>query len=93
MNFVSLFSMINNVDNIEERKMLREMLDLGDIDPVKEEEALPADQHCPSCEAPAQSEVRAVLAFFSSRTESQEAKSLSSQDHSWLIIKLAGYHG
>ena len=37
MNFVSLFSMINNIDNIEERKMLREMLDLGDIDPVKEE--------------------------------------------------------
>ena len=89
MNFVSLFSMINNIDNIEERKMLREMLDLGDIDPVKaEEKALPADQHCPSCEAPALSEVRAVLAFFFSRTESQEAKSLSSQEHSWLIIKL-----
>ena len=46
MNFVSLFSMINNVDNIEERKMLREISDLGDIDPVKEEEALPGDQHC-----------------------------------------------
>ena len=63
MNFVSLVSMSNDI-NIEEREILREMSDLGDIDPVKGEEALPGYQHCLSCKAPAPSEVRAVLAVF-----------------------------
>ena len=61
----------------------------------------PGDQHCLSVisaidkllQSSSSIWSKSVVAFFFYSTESQEAKSLSSQEHSWLIIKLAGYHG
>ena len=101
----SQFSLLS-VFGTEEREILRKMSDLGDIDHVKEEKALPIffprvinTAITAICYWQALAKLQLHLkqehngVFFLYSTESQEAKSLSSQEHSWLIIKLAGYHG